>query len=168
MIYISSLEEMPVHARTVQPSHLVSLVEPEQQPATPPGFDPDRHLRLEIHDIDQPIDGYLHPEVGHVRDLVRFLDGWPAAEPLLVHCIAGISRSTAAALVALSMKSALSEAEAARRLRAAAPHAQPNRLIVALADTVLGRNGRLIAARAAMGPATDIGLRGPLSVVALD
>ena len=53
------------------------------------------------------------------------------------------------------------EMEAARSLRRAAPHAQPNRRIVTLADRILGREGRLVAARQAMGPATPA-YEGPL------
>jgi hypothetical protein len=53
------------------------------------------------------------------------------------------------------------ETEAAQSIRAAAPHAHPNRRIVALADAILGLEGRLIAAREAMGPAEPM-THGPL------
>ena len=53
------------------------------------------------------------------------------------------------------------EQEAALALRAAAPHALPNTRIIALADRILGREGRLVAARDAMGPATPV-TEGPL------
>ncbi len=42
--------------------------------------------------------------------------------------------------------------EAAEQLRRVAPHAYPNRRMVALADTLLACEGRLIEAREAMGP----------------
>ena len=44
------------------------------------------------------------------------------------------------------------EIEIARAIRARAPHAQPNRLIVRHADEALGRGGRMIAALNSMGP----------------
>jgi predicted protein tyrosine phosphatase len=89
------------------------------------------------------------------------LQSWPGDEPLLVHCYAGVSRSMAAALIALSLEDDRREMEAARILRAAAPHAHPNARIVALADRLLGRQGRLVAANQAMGPATPV-VEGPL------
>ncbi len=67
----------------------------------------------------------------------------------------------AAALIALSLENDGREMEAARLLRAAAPHAQPNARMVALADRLLGRQGRLVAAKEAMGPATLV-FEGPL------
>jgi hypothetical protein len=56
--------------------------------------------------------------------------------------------------------------EAAEQLRRAAPHAYPNRRMIALADQLLQCDGRLIAAREAMGPPrlplTRLSLSGPL------
>lgn len=160
MIHVCGIDAMPAHTAALRPSHLVSLVEPPAQPPTPP-VPAIRHLRVAIHDISEPMDACVVPAEHHVHSLIEFVDGWTGAAPLLVHCIAGISRSTAAALIALAMKSAESEEEAALRLRAVAPHAQPNRRMVALADALLGRNGRLQRAREAMGPAVPM-LCGPL------
>jgi predicted protein tyrosine phosphatase len=92
---------------------------------------------------------------------VAFLRSWPGDEPLLLHCYAGVSRSMAAALIALCLEHDGRELEAAQILRAAAPHAQPNARMVALADQILGRQGRLVAAKEAMGPATLV-FEGPL------
>ncbi len=153
MIYICSLAEMPEHVRSLQPSHLVSLLSSTEQPPTPDGFDTARHHRVEVNDISAPLEGYVLPQDDHVLGLISFLEGWDAAAPLLVHCFAGISRSTAAALIALTLRHDGREEEAALRLREAAPHAQPNRRMIELADTRLGRDGRLVAALAAMGVA---------------
>ena len=96
------------------------------------------------------------PGEAHVRGLIRFLGEWPGSEPLLLHCYAGVSRSTAAALIALTLNAEGREMEAAQALRDAAPHAHPNARIIALADQLLERRGRLIAARNAMGPGAPI------------
>lgn len=166
MIYVTNLVDLPAHARAVRPSHLISLVETAQQPPTPPEIRPDRHLRVEIDDIWEPYPGQVMPDETHVRRLLDFVQLWPCDAPLLVHCMAGISRSTAAALIALTIKCGESEADIARRLRIAAPHAQPNRRLIALADHMLGREGRLISACEAMGPAL-LTMRGPLVELAL-
>ena len=162
MIYVCNLHEMPTHAGVLRPSHLISLVTSVEQPPTPDGILIERHLRLEIDDISEPLPGAVLPERHHVESLIEFIDIWAHDDaPLLVHCVAGISRSMASALIALVLKAGGREEEAARRLRAAAPHAQPNRRIIGLADEILGLEGRLIAAREAMGPA-ELLMHGPL------
>lgn len=162
MIYVCNLHDMPGHVEALGPSHLISLVAPGEQPPTPPGIEIERHLRLEIHDITEPMDGHIHPDLEHVAQLIEFLREWRHEEaPLLIHCLAGISRSMAAAMIALVVKAGGHETEAARRIREAAPHAHPNRRMIALADRILGCEGRLIAARDAMGPA-DLSAFGPL------
>ena len=164
MIYICSLAEMPGHVRALKPSHLVSLLSTAEQPPTPGGFEPERHHRVEVNDISQPMDGYVLPQDDHISGLIGFLDGWQGSTPLLIHCFAGISRSTAAALIALTLRHDGREEEAALRLREAAPHAQPNRRIIELADARLARRGRLIASLGAMGAAT-LQPMGPLTRV---
>jgi predicted protein tyrosine phosphatase len=77
-----------------------------------------------------------------------------------VHCYAGISRSTASAFAAACMLNPhRDEVSIARQIRAASRIASPNRLIVALADKALGREGRMLRALDEMGPgsATVIG-----------
>jgi predicted protein tyrosine phosphatase len=75
---------------------------------------------------------------------------------MLIHCWAGISRSTAAAYTALCLfRPGAAEEELAFELRAASPSATPNKLIVSLADDVLGRNGRMVKAIAKIGRGAD-------------
>ncbi len=119
-------------------------------------------MRIEIHDISEPLPGHILPSADHVSSLIEFLRDWHGEAPMLLHCFAGISRSMAAALIALSLNSAGREAEAARRLRQAALHAQPNQRMVELADRLLGCDGRLLTARDAMGPAELVSY-GPLT-----
>lgn len=162
MIYVCNLYEMPAHVGRLRPSHLVSLVTPVEQPPTPKEIHAERHLRIEIDDISEPVPGGILPESHDVERLIAFLRVWQHEDaPLVIHCVAGISRSMASALLALVLKAGGREAEAAARMRAAAPHAQPNRRIIALGDEILGLEGRLVAAREAMGPARLV-MQGPL------
>lgn len=156
MIYVCNLEDMPRHVEAVRPSHLVSVITAEYQPPTPPGIAVERHLRIACDDIVDALPGHVCPGAEHVEMLVEFARGWDRAAPMLVHCHAGVSRSMAAALTASVLHTRGDEASLAARLRAAAPHAQPNRRMVALADEILGRAGRLIAAVEAMGPAEPL------------
>ncbi|MGH6934788.1 MAG: tyrosine phosphatase family protein, partial [Methylocella sp.] len=83
----------------------------------------------------------------HVEKLLAFVRRWDQAAPLLIHCWAGVSRSTAAALIAAcALCPHRDEAGIAREIRANSLTATPNPRLVAIADTMLGRNGRMIAA----------------------
>lgn len=164
MIYVCSLDAMPRHAERLRPGLLVSLLPEEEQPPTPPGVRVEAHLRLAVDDVDAERPGVVCPAQDHVAVLIEALQTRPRHAPVLIHCFAGISRSTAAALVALAIDAHGREAQAARHLRRLAPHALPNARIVALADALLGREGRLIAAREAMGPASLVDV-GPLVMI---
>ncbi len=115
-----------------------------------------RHLRLEFSDIAKATEGYALPEAEHLEELLRFARGWDLRRPLLVHCYAGVSRSTAAAFViACALRPDADEQAVAARLRTASPTATPNPRIVALADTMLRRSGRMIHAIEAIGRGVD-------------
>ena len=71
---------------------------------------------------------------------------------MLIHCFAGVSRSTAAAFItACALNPAREEAQIARAIRSASPTATPNARLVAVADAMLERDGRMSAAIAAIG-----------------
>jgi predicted protein tyrosine phosphatase len=167
MIYVCNLQELPGHVQALAPSHLISLVSEAEQPQTPAGMRVERHLRLVVHDISEPLTGHILADKPHVAELIAFVRAWPHEEsPLLIHCMAGISRSTAAALIALVTKAGGREMEAALQLRQAAPHAYPNRRLIALADPLLRCDGRLLAAREAMG-LPSLAFSGPLVTLPL-
>src|SRR5690606_29737670 len=79
---------------------------------------------------------------------------WDQSQPLLVHCWAGISRSTAAAFITLcALNEKHDEQDIAMLIRRHGDHAYPNRLMIKIADDLLPRQGRMCAAIEAMGPA---------------
>ena len=118
MIFVCNLHEMPTNVGVLRPSHLVSLVTLAEQPPTPEGILIERHLRIEIDDITEPIPGAVLPERHHVEDLIAFMRVWKHDDdPLLIHCVAGVSRSMASALIALVLKAGGREAEPRRPTR---------------------------------------------------
>lgn len=149
------------------PSHLISLLSPETMIDTPAGIAPGNHLKVAVNDIATPADGLVEPNRAHAQAIVDFAARWERSAPMLIHCYAGISRSTAAALIVLcSLEPEGREAALTERMRAAAPFARPNPLLVACADWVLGRNGGLTQALEAMGEA-ELAWEGQLFGLAL-
>ena len=115
-----------------------------------------RHLALDMSDITAPRDGHAMPDEAHVAALLDFARDWDRRHPMLIHCYAGVSRSTAACFAMVcALEPGADEAEVAARLRAASPSATPNAHLVALADAALGRSGRMVAAALAIGRGRD-------------
>jgi len=138
--------------RSHRPSHLVTLLSPEHMIATPKGFPEERHLRLGVNDIVDVSAGDNPPARAHIERLLAFAREWPAEDPILVHCWAGVSRSMAATYTILCDRLGPgSELIAARAIRNRAPHAYPNALLVRYADELLDRQGRMIEAIKSIG-----------------
>ncbi|WP_342154276.1 protein tyrosine phosphatase [Methylorubrum sp. SB2] len=158
-LHVCPLSRLPETLALSGASHLVTLAtlgSPGLAIERPPQIAPEHHLRVGFSDIVAPMEGHLPPNETHVRAVLDFAAGWaegPDRErPLLLHCYAGISRSTAAAYaVACALSPDRDEAELARELRRLAPSATPNQRFVAIADDLLGRRGRMSAAIAAIG-----------------
>ena len=140
-----------------RPSHLISLLSPTSAAETwPPAGEDAAHLRLAYHDIPEPREGLIAPDAALVARLLDFAAGWDASRPMLIHCWAGVSRSTAAAfIIACQRAPERPEAQIAQALRAAAPYATPNPLMISLADAALDRAGRMSAAVADIGRGAD-------------
>lgn len=151
-IFITPLSAVPDVIRTQRPSHLVTLLSPEHMIETPQGFPRERHLRLGVNDVVDVEAGDNPPAARHIEDLLAFARDWSGEDPILVHCWAGISRSTAATFIILCDRMGRgSELHIAKAIRNRAPHAYPNALLVEHADALLGRQGRMIEAVKSIG-----------------
>jgi predicted protein tyrosine phosphatase len=153
MIHVCSLARLHDTVRETGARHVVTLIKDVTLVHRPATVTAENHLLLDMDDITDHIEGYVAPAEKHVHDLLRFVRAWDRAAPLVVHCYAGISRSTAGAFVtACALNPRRDEAAIARALRDASPTAMPNIRIVSIADRLLGRDGRMTAAIGAMGP----------------
>ena len=131
---------------------LVTLLTPGTRVERPAGIAAERHLYLAVSDIIAPMPGEVLPEDSHLDQLLAFARAWDRAEPMLIHCFAGVSRSTAAAFIsACALSPQRDEFAIAQALRVASPTATPNARLVALADAKLGRRGRMNEAIAEIG-----------------
>jgi predicted protein tyrosine phosphatase len=146
-VHVCSLETMPKLVVETGARHLITVINQMSIPPTPAVVPPDLHLRLAMNDITSPQDGLVHPNTEHIEALIAFARTWNRQGPLVVHCWAGISRSTAAAFITLcTLNKPGTERQFAQALRAASPTATPNYLMVEIADDLLGAKGRMIDA----------------------
>ncbi|MCJ8143537.1 tyrosine phosphatase family protein [Ancylobacter sp. A5.8] len=152
MIHICPLSRLSETVTRTGARHVLSVINIATPVTLPAEFPRENHLFVGFNDIVAPQDGLVHPSAEHVEAILGFARRWDRAAPLVVHCYAGISRSTASAYVAAcALAPQRDERELALALRAASPIATPNALLVSLADAALGRNGRMVEAIAAIG-----------------
>ncbi|MEZ0171896.1 tyrosine phosphatase family protein [Microvirga sp. TS319] len=151
-LHVCPLSRLKETVASVGPSHMVSLLGVGASVERPDIIPPDRHLVIGVSDIVEPMDGHVLAGPEHMERLLAFVRAWDRDAPLLFHCWAGISRSTAAAYIAAcALAPERDEGELALALRAAAPSATPNARFVALADERLERRGRMVEAIRAIG-----------------
>lgn len=143
-IWISSLRDVHhAHAQS-SPAKVMSLLSPGSDFPSFDGYNHDRHHRIEIHDILEDMGARAAPREHHVESIIGHLKDWQPDDALLVHCWAGMSRSTATAYIAACLHNPhADEEEIGRALADASSTAFPNTRIVAIADEILERSGRM-------------------------
>jgi predicted protein tyrosine phosphatase len=146
-IIVCPLSQVTPMIATYTPERIVSLLDPGISfPETGPAYD-GRHLRLSFHDAHISKMGLIAPTSQHINELLAFLANWTRQIPILIHCQAGIGRSTATAFITACLHNPQAEElEIAKTLRRISPSARPNIALITLADAALQRNGRMIQA----------------------
>jgi predicted protein tyrosine phosphatase len=145
---ICGLDELDSHSsRGV--THVLSILDPGwPEPVAFSAFDAHSRITLRFHDAIEPGDEIVQPQLAHIEAILTFgreIRGDCAH--LLIHCHAGISRSTAAMTMILAQASPRESEDAiVERLVRIRPKAWPNLRMIAFADELLDRGGRLIAA----------------------
>ena len=151
-IIVCPLNHVPSSVDTHQASHLVTLIKDGTRVVRPKSISSDRHLFLTFDDIIEPTEGLIPPAENHAIELLTFVGDWDQKQPMVIHCYAGISRSTAAAFITLcALRPERNEADIARGLRLASASATPNIRLVGFADQLLQRDGRMVSAIQAIG-----------------
>jgi predicted protein tyrosine phosphatase len=135
-------------------THVLSIIGPDwPDPPSFAAFPPHHRLTLCFHDIIETRPDLLPPTAGDVERLLAFgrEPDLMAGGHLLIHCHAGVSRSTAAAALILAQarpdRAAHEALDAVVQLR---PRAWPNLRMIELGDALLGRDGEIVAAVAAI------------------
>lgn len=137
--------------------HIISIGAPGDE--APAGYAlRSSRIRLDFYDVIVETDFEFGPKARHVKTVIDFAQKIQHRDgKLLIHCEAGISRSTAAALTAFAVWLGRGqEQEAVAQVYAARPEAWPNSLFVELTDGLLARDGALLEAlreaQVEMGP----------------
>ncbi|MCX7304560.1 MAG: tyrosine phosphatase family protein [Hyphomicrobiales bacterium] len=156
MIWVCPLSKVEATVASSQAERLLSLLAPGTAMVRPAAIAEQNHLWLSLHDIAEPQEGMTLPGRAHMRTLIDFAQSWDRAKPLVINCYAGISRSTASAyIIAAALQPSRDELELAQTLRLKSPSATPNPRLIALADEMLGRRGRMVDAVRSIGRGAD-------------
>lgn len=153
VLTICGIDELPSHgSRSV--SHVLSVLDPERPDITAfADYGTHHRTTLRFHDIIDPLPGQIMPSREHMEAILAF--GRSLGESreerteghLLVHCHMGISRSTAAmATLMAQAEPGIDDDEIFSRLRGIRQQAWPNSVMIAMADEMLDRKGRLVEA----------------------
>ena len=151
---VAGLHNLSEALSTFRPTHVISLVNPDlPDSAFRSRIDSAYHLVQRFFDVHRE-EGYrvLQDAEGatrrHMETIVQFLKEVLASDPpvrLLTHCHAGASRSTATAYISLALRHGPGrESETFNELMVVTRKPWPSRLMVGMADDILGRGGALL------------------------
>ena len=155
-LQVCSLARLPATVREISASHVLTLINDKTPVERPASILAHNHLFLAMSDIVEPLDGHIIPAEDHVRRLLTFVREWDRVKPMVIHCYAGVSRSTAAALITVcALNPARPEHDIANLIRKHSPTATPNLRLAGVADDLLQRGGRLLSAAEAIGRGSE-------------
>lgn len=159
MIIVSSLKDFADVCESINPSHLISVIDPGFEPETPTNLN--KHLKLGFDDIVEiKEDNLIYrekdsivksksyvkqilPNIEHINKIIDFISTWDRTHPMLIHCWCGVSRSMATAIFILCKINLNNVDSNVKYMRHIAPHANPNKLMVSMFEEYLGIPGEI-------------------------
>ena len=144
---VCGIDELDGHA-ALGVTHVLSILDPDwPEPEAFQAFDPHFRATFRFNDAIEPEPRIVLPARADVEAILAFGRDAGDVSHLLIHCHAGISRSTAAMLMILAQAHPdESEDAIVDRLLEIRPQAWPNSRMIGFADEILGRAGRLSVA----------------------
>ncbi len=156
MIIVSSLDQAVAAFAKYQPAYVISILDTDEP--TPPAFDnvaSGNHLKL-IGNCTKNNGMDCAGELARCHKILDIAEKWKNDEtkpPIMIHCHEGAARSMAVAYILMcAIEGNQREEQIAARLRDAAPHADPNLLLIAEGDKALGRDDRMVEAILDLSP----------------
>lgn len=150
LLHVCAEPEVAACAAALRPTHIVSLI-PSADAAAAARASGATHHPLPIPDVERAADAPW--AVDTARALLTLGAALGPEDRVLIHCWAGVSRSTAAALLLDLARAPITPTAieaAVARLLDARPGALPNGSLLGAADALLGLSGALTHARAAI------------------
>ncbi len=155
-IHVCSLSKLQNTIQLSKAQSVISLVNAGISVPYPLSIPLENRLRLTFNDIEKKLPGYIEPKERDIRKFLAFINSWNKKQALIIHCWMGVSRSTAAAFIALcNFYPEKDERSLAKLIREKSPEATPNKRLVALADEFLQRNGSMVDAIHQIGRGKD-------------
>lgn len=150
-ITVCGIDELPGHS-AAGVSHVLSILDPDHPiPDAFGSFGEHQRLELRFFDVIEDDPGSVPPVQAHVEQLLAFgrtlMDEPATAAHLLVHCHAGVSRSTASMiLIVAQARPDLPAAAIVQEVFRIRAKAWPNLRLIEMGDALLGRGGEIVEA----------------------
>ena len=122
------------------PTHIISLME------TRPEFDRDygaHHLHIAVADVPYVTQHVVSPQLKHLLSVLDFTKDLTDADRLLVHCFAGMSRSTSTA-IGILIQHNLSYLDAFAKVQEVRQCLMPNELFIQHIDAHFDLDNKLV------------------------
>ncbi len=145
-VTICGIPELPQHC-AIGVSHVLSIIDSDEP--KPPALDEYLEVEHELIRFDDVVAEYPGFEActqAHIEKVLAFGERVHARADghVLVHCHAGISRSTAAAAILMAQNAPGYEEQAFLKLLQLRKHGWPNTRMVQFADDLLKRDGAML------------------------
>ena len=121
MLHVCSLAALPDTVKATGASHVLTVMANVEQVQRPVSVLPAHHLKVSMDDITEQMDGFVAPCEQHIEKVLAFVRGWDRSAPMVVHCYAGISRSTASVPASTPLSIKISKELAARGFKFVRP-----------------------------------------------
>src|SRR5258706_14577893 len=76
MIHVCSLAALPDTVKTTGASHILTVMAKVDQVQRPESVLEANHLKVQIDDITEHIDGFVAPSDMHIEQVLNFVRGW--------------------------------------------------------------------------------------------
>lgn len=142
MFTVCSKNQVRQRVKAVNATHLITMLDPGDKIWRPSRIPRENHLWLAFKDEEDPTSRFA-PTEEHCKIILEFGANLPSDSVTVVHCFAGMCRSTSSAFALFVQKHGLDSIWIGRQwLQEDRPQAMPNMLMAKHFDKLLNANGK--------------------------